>query len=212
MRNSESGFTLLEIVIVSAALAVIVLGVYAILGTGLDTYGAGMRMSELEKRANLVASRIAEELSDSSPDVMFPTTGPPAFATVVNFQTNTGYTDGAIVWGPPVRIEFQYAPDDPNDGVDNNRNGLIDEGRIVRRENPGQPNERLVVLTNWVPEYLEGEIPNSSDDNGNGLEDERGFSVSVEEGVWILHITLSRPGPSGRMHMHTVEVSVQPRN
>jgi prepilin-type N-terminal cleavage/methylation domain-containing protein len=212
MKTSNSGFTLLEIMIVTVALAVVMMGVYAILGTGIDTYGAGMRMSELERHANRVAGRIAEELADSSPDMMFPTPGPPAFAKVVNFRTNSGYTDGAIVWGPHMRIEFQYAPDDPDDGVDNNGNGLVDEGRVVRRENPGEANERLIVLTNWVPEYLEGEIPNGTDDNGNGLDDERGFSLTVERDVWTVHLSLSRADPSGRMHTHTVEVSVQPRN
>jgi len=96
--------------------------------------------------------------------------------------------------------------------LDNNGNGLVDEGRLVLRRNPGAASEQVTVLLTGVAEFLEGEIGgNLIDDNGNGLVDEPGFCLVVG-GQITAHLTLLRPGPDGRVLARTMETSVAPRN
>jgi hypothetical protein len=83
---------------------------------------------------------------------------------------------------------------------------------IVRRENAGTASERTIVLTRWVRELLEGELPNGEDDNGNGLIDEPGLSFDVIGEVWTIRLTLERPDNKGRLVTHTVQTSVKTRN
>ena len=88
----------------------------------------------------------------------------------------------------------------------------MDECQLVLRLDAGTAAQRDVVLCRYVREYLEGEIPNGSDDNGNGLMDERGFSADVADGVWTLRLTVERRDASGRLVTKTHETSVRPRN
>ena len=50
------------------------------------------------------------------------------------------------------------------------------------------------------------------DDNGNGLVDERGLSISVIGDVWTIRLTLVGKDARGRMIYYTAESSVTPRN
>ena len=43
-----------------------------------------------------------------------------------------------------------------DDGLDNNGNGLVDEGQVVWITDLGLPGQRAVVLCNWVSEALDG--------------------------------------------------------
>jgi hypothetical protein len=63
-----------------------------------------------------------------------------------------------------------------------------------------------------VSEYLEGERPNGTDDNGNGLIDERGLCITVENGIYTIRLTVVGKDSRGRQIFHTVETSVTPRN
>jgi hypothetical protein len=99
-----------------------------------------------------------------------------------------------------------------DNGLDDNGNGLVDEGVIVWTENPGLVDERRVIRSHWVREYLEGELPNGLDDNGNGLRDERGLCFSIEGDVLTIRITLERRDDDGRIHTKTVQTSVRVRN
>jgi len=206
------GFTLIEMMIAVVVLTVIVGGSYAILGTGVDTYGSGVARDDLERHGNRVLARIIEEIGSTGTGIIYPTPYKPYSTEVVNYQHNLGFAGDAIQWGPPMRLELVYHPDDPDDGRDNNGNGLVDECRVLLTENPGQPNERTVVLTEWVREYLEGEEPNGQDDNGNGFVDERGLCFDLLGDVWTIRLTLERLDTKNRLVTHTLETSVKPRN
>jgi len=211
-NHGQRGVTLLELMIGSVILAVVAGGAYALMGTGVDTYRIGAIQSEVERRANHVMEEITAELAQAGRDVLYPAPVPPVASASLTLQKNEGWSGDAIDWSTPTVIEFRHAPDDPDDGVDNNGNGLVDEGQIVQRLNAGRPDEYEVVLSNWVREYLEGEEPNGKDDNGNGLVDEPGLSFDVMGEVWTVRLTLERRDGKGRLATHTVQTSVKTRN
>ena len=65
-----------------------------------------------------------------------------------------------------------------------------------------------------VREYLEGEVPNGADDNGNGIVDENGLCMTWDANSNLLTImlTLERVSPNGGLTTRTVQTSVQVRN
>jgi hypothetical protein len=204
--------TLLELMIATSILTVIAGGIYALFSTGLDTYRIGMTTADVERRTVQVLESIADELANAGQEVVHPRPDHPSASSRVSLQHNVGFADGKIQWSAPTVIALRADPTDPDDGKDNNGNGLIDEKIIVRRIRAGTPTEETQVLTRWVREYLEGEIPNGKDDNGNGLVDEPGLSFDVIGQVWTVRLTLERHDTKGRLVTHTVQTAVKLRN
>ena len=88
----------------------------------------------------------------------------------------------------------------------------MDEGELVRYEMTPTGPTGLTVLTRWVRPFLEGEIDNGKDDNGNGLIDEPGFCLDRVGDVWTLRLSLQRRDGAGRTVTRTMETAVRPRN
>jgi hypothetical protein len=120
------------------------------------------------------------------------------------------------VWGPRILYRVEPAPMELNNGVDDNSNGLIDEGVLVRIEDFGGPDERRVVLARGVSELLEGEDANGLDDNGNGLDDEGGLAITIRTSgtrdALTLRLTLQGVDASGAILERTLETTVALRN
>ena len=55
------------------------------------------------------------------------------------------------------------------------------------------------MLCKSVREFLEGEIPNGKDDNGNGRVDERGLCFVLEGEILRILLTLEQPGAPRRV-------------
>jgi hypothetical protein len=214
-RNStdpERGLSLIEALLAIIVLASVVAGVYSVLFRGVDIYDQGATISGLERRAQRALDQVTDELVMSGLDVMTPLAISPYPTDNITFQRNLGWSGTAVSWGPPTTFEFRQDPGDPRDGKDNNGNGLIDEGMLVRFETTPGGETREIVLTRWVRALLEGEEDNNKDDNGNGLIDEPGFSMDRAGDVWTVRLSLERLDSSGRTVTRTLETAVQPRN
>ena len=211
-RQNREGYTLVEVVIATTLLTGIVIAIYGLFSTGVSAYGSGASFAEVRRNSDRVLELITNELSEAGRDVVYPMPVPPTSSSRITLQRSTGFAEGEIVWSPTTIIEFRHLPDDPDDGKDNNGNGLIDEGMVVRVDNAGTADEHVTVLTRWVREYLEGEVPNGKDDNGNGLVDEPGLCFDVIGEVWTIRLTLERSNSMGRKVLHTVQTSTKTRN
>jgi hypothetical protein len=204
--------TLVEVLIVGGVLSVVAAAMYALLGTSTDTYAVGVTRSELDQRAHSMLEEIAEVLLYSGQQIIEPAPVAPLSTAKITFQESAGFAEGKTLWGDPIVVELLYDSGEQNNGNDDNGNGLIDEGVLVKRVIPASGTTRTTVMTRWVREYLEGEIPNGLDDNGNGLIDERGFCVDRSDDVWILRLTIERSDATGRILSSTAATTVRPRN
>jgi len=211
-RDRNAGFTLLELVMAMAILAVILAIAYPILSTGTSAYGAGVKRVDLDRNANKVIDEIAGHLALAGASTVYPDTPGLSWSSYVIYYENEGYLDGAVQWGEAQIIYWRYSDSDPNDGRDNDGDGLVDEGEVVRWTYDSGGTPRIVVLATNVPEYLEGELPNGVDDNGNGLIDERGLCFSRSGRVWTVRLSLQKPGTNDASLIQTVETAVTPRN
>jgi len=208
----RGGYTLLELCI-SMALFAIVLGSFAMVSrSGDQMYRTGSVVSHLESQVNIATDRVVRELRIAGVDTIAPDPAPGVGGNDISYLQAVAGEFGDLEWTPTRRLFFEYEIGELNDGIDNNSNGLVDEGRVVLAEDFGGVDEQRRVLTRWVSEFLEGEIENGVDDNGNGLVDERGFTLERVGASFVVHLTLQRRVSGGGLQTRTGRTSIKPRN
>jgi hypothetical protein len=113
------------------------------------------------------------------------------WSSTIDFQVATDWNGTSVVWGAPERIALLQSPEDANDGLDNDSDGMIDERIVVWTTNVGLPSERSTVLQRDVPESAAGEIAgNAIDENGNGLLSEPGLSFEFVGDEVVIRLSL----------------------
>jgi len=210
--SGESGMTLVELAIVALLLTVVLGSVALVAGSSDKMYRTESVHSHLESQAGITMQHVCDELRIAASDTLSPSPAPGVGSSMLQYVQATGIEDGVVQWSPLHRLEFEYEVGEIDDGLDNNGNGLVDEGRLILIEDPGGPTERRRVLTRWVAELLEGEVENGLDDNGNGLVDERGFTIERVGRSVIVRFTLERMSIDGTLLRRTATSSVRPRN
>ena len=119
--------------------------------------------------------------------------------------------DGWIQW-ETARVELRYDVNELDDGIDNDGDGLIDEGSVVLVKDWGGPEEKTVVLCHDVSEYAAGETFDGTDENGNGLIDERGLCFDMRDGNLYFLLTVERLDQDGHLLTRSFRSSVWLRN
>ncbi len=206
-----AGFTLVESLIAATLFALLVLVVAHVSMRATDAFDEGSANEELSSSSHRALDKIASALETAGSGVLAQAQ-PMLGASTLNFQEPIGFAGGEIQWGPTTRVALELEPLELDDGLDNDGDGFVDEGRVVWTENPGLANERTVVLCHGVREYLEGEIADGDDDNGNLLLDERGLSFAALDEVLTIRLTCQRLDDAGRVLTKTVETSVLLQN
>ena len=212
-RTSRAGMSIIELVI-AAAVAAVVVGMMGMVSSSVnDAQRTGAAISDVDSRAWRLLDRASDRIRAGGMGTIEPKNIVAPFNTSwIEFEPVIAYTNGAPTLGPKERIAFEYNASEIDDGVDNDGNGLIDDGRVVWTQNVGLAGERRTILCNEVREWLEGEIPgNGLDDNGNGLRDEPGFCINYDGNSVTVHISLEK-WARGFVITRTVERTTRIRN
>lgn len=207
------GYTLVETSLVVVVLSLFLGATARLVTGGSKAYEQGASVSALDSRARRAIERAASELSTSVRGSWSVTALAPLGTETLQFRPCEGSNAGTIVTGNARRLELRRDPADANNGVDDDGDGLVDEGLLVLVRDVGLSTETEAVLVRGVTEYAPGETPNAADDNGNGLVDERGFSiVSDANGTATIRLTIAGLDPDRRLVTRTVETRVYARN
>lgn len=209
-RRSRGGFTLVEAVIASAlALLLLSSAVLAARG-GMGAFRATQDASDAEARVRRALDRVVIELMSAGVSELLPDPSTDFGGSNFQFRRAVGLDGTAPVWGPTSSLAFEYGPGESDDGVDNDGNGLVDDGILVLTRDVGGDEQRI-VLCRGVRELLEGETADGDDDNGNGVIDEAGFNVRRVGTVLFVRLSVEEPVETGTI-IRTLETSVRPRN
>lgn len=209
----RAGFTLIELSI-SLALLGIIVGLGALVGgAGRSAFVQTSTTSQVEARVKQALDRIAVEVEMASAGSLDPQlTGLVTDTNTLSMQQVVGIQAGAAVLGDPLTVRFEPDPADPVDGVDNDGDGVIDEGRVVLVRDDGGPNELSTTICKDVRRFLEGEQLGGGDDNGNGLTDESGFLITRDGDLLTIQLTVEEARSSGETTVRTSSTSVLIRN
>jgi prepilin-type N-terminal cleavage/methylation domain-containing protein len=210
--STSGGFTLIEM-----AVSVVVLGLLmSVFGlitvSGHNAYRATTLSNKADGSARRAIARISSELTTAGGSVMNPDPTSQFGVQQIDFQQATGVLNGNVTWGPVTRIGFEYAPGETDDGVDNDGNGLVDDGVVAMTRDLGGPNQQRVVLCHGIRELGQNETLNGVDDNGNGVIDESGFNAQRVGDVMILRLCVELPGAGDGTVVRPHQATVRLRN
>ena len=211
-RSRTAGFSLVELMIVIALLGAVLGSVLAVMRTSTRAYGVGTTDVRLESLASQTLDQIAGRLRSSQLATMTPTLSAPFSSTQITFQPSVGIAAGLTQWGAVETIALEPSPNDPDNGVDDNGDGFVDECRITWIQDAGGADERSVVWANGVAEYLRFETLDTTDQNGNGLVDEQGLCFDFDGTSVIVRLTLQARDASGVILTRTAQERVYFRN
>ena len=194
MRGSRAGFTLIELTVAVALFALVSFNVTVLVRMTSESQAENMTAIVLDDQAQRVMDQIAFAIMGASRDKLFPDDEAPSDSSRLRYEVNLGVEDGVVVWSDPQLIE------------------LSGDTQLAWRERPDEDDERRVVWCSVVRPFLENEIVNGVDDNGNGLIDERGLSFVLEGDTVTIRLTLERQGPEGAPVTRTLASVVTCRN
>lgn len=211
-ESSPSGAsTRRDVALVAALLGVAFASVLSAAGQGKATFRRSTARTDLDTRVTRTVEHIARELAPADRDTVWPALLPPLSSSDVRLRAPAGFVDGAVAWGPEVAFVRELEPGELDDGIDNDGDGSVDEGVVVRIDEPGD-RERRTVLARGVAELLQGEELNGIDDNGNGLIDEPGLCFHILGDALVVRLSLEAPGPDNDRIVRSLETRVLLRN
>ena len=193
--HQRSGFTLFEVVLAFSLMVILIGKIAVTIQSASRLTDEAVMTVRLSDQAQRTMDRIAYAVMGSELGTLFPLMSAPASSARLDYRVSLGVESGKVVWADPERI-----------GLDGTTT------RLVWSENPGAVGERQVLWTNLMRPFLEGEVPNGIDDNGNGLIDEKGLSFVSSECRVTIRITLGRETKGDRVIEETLESTVTCRN
>jgi hypothetical protein len=211
--RGRRGLTMVEVLFVAIIVSMLIGAIGLTVRQGSGAYTQGVTSADVEAGARRLVERVARDLVDASRNSL-DISNPEAGLTWMTYQRCQGYDAGGMLLTPLRRLQLVLQPGELNNGLDDNRNGLVDECRVeLRPDVLGEP-DLTVGWGGYVRECLEGELDNGIDDNGNGLADEPGLLLLLDEvhGIVTVRLTLERLDSLGRPLTRTIETAVQIRN
>jgi type II secretory pathway pseudopilin PulG len=209
-RSARAGYTLLEALIAAALLLLLLSSAVLAARGGMGAFRTTQDASGAETRVRRALDRVVFELLSAGASELIPNPTGDFGTAELQYRKPIGLVGTAPQWGPTFSLAFEYATGEGDDDVDNDGNGLVDDGVLVMTRDVGG-NEHRVVLCHNVAELLEGEIANGDDDNGNDVRDEAGFNVHRIGDVLLVRLSVQEPAETGNI-VRTLETSVRLRN
>jgi hypothetical protein len=137
VAQTEEGFTLLETVFCVGLAGIILAGVASVAMTSQDLIAEEFSIQGLDERGRRVVSRVVEELRQAVASSVRPLII--SDSSYIEFQKSAGFSGGAVQLAPLMRIAFVPADAELPDGLDNNGDGLADEGSVEVQEGTNPP-------------------------------------------------------------------------
>jgi hypothetical protein len=215
-RPARAGFTVVEAAIAAALFVLLMSSAVLAARGGLGAFRATQETSDVEARVRRALDRVVFELLSAGASELVPDPsgdfGAPLLLPGANLQFRkvVGLNGTVPLWGPTHSLAIEYAPEELNDDLDNDGNGLVDDCLLVLTRDVGG-NPHRVVLCHGVRELLEGEVADGDDDNGNGVSDEAGFNVHRVGDVLFVRLSVEESLENGTI-VRTLETSVRLRN
>lgn len=145
MKRTKAGFTLLEVMISVAVLAIVAGGIYSALASSQSLYSTGITRQEIEDRVRRALNEISLELRQASSGlgagITFATSGTAGDQTV-NFCMCTGFAANIPTWTTPITFATINGDGELDNGVDDNSNRLVDERKLMRTQ-VGRPDKLI---------------------------------------------------------------------
>lgn len=199
-RTRRDGFTLLEVLISVVILIAMMVVVFQFTLRGQEMARVDTIKATLQARAMRIVEDVVDSIRRSGANQIVPAS-PVGTETSIDFLQVTGLDPaaGPIYSANPLTFTLSAAPNDPQDGRDNNDNGIIDE-MVLRRTTP---DGATAIVATGIKGWDEG-----TGTNVLGFRVRRAPNTSRLR----LALTLQQADRHGRLYEETYFSSVTLRN
>ncbi len=209
---ARRGLSLVELVLGMTLMSMMLGSIGSILVSSSRAWHAGQVESLLERNAQRTLNQVARELAPIGAQQLVPQPLAPLGSSSMRYHKNQGFGPTGVVWSAPLRLEHRREAAELDNGLDDDGDGLVDEGELVWTRDDGLPTQQQVVWARGLCEYLEGELANGGDDNGNLLVDEPGLSFELVGSRLAIRLSMQAVDPDGVVLTHTAITSIGIRN
>lgn len=209
---SSGGFTLIEVLIGTLLLSGLLLVAGLATDRTLGMFRQRRAAQEVSAQAYRLLQRVSAEFAFARRGNLDPEPSSDLGSSTLSYQRCEGALAGVAQWSTVRTLRWELETGEVDDGLDNNSNGLVDEGALVWIENLGLPGETRVVWGHRLCEFVPGEEFNGDDDNGNGQIDERGLSFWLNGDLLTIRVATQGLGPEQNTITRTAETTVLIRN
>lgn len=219
--RARGGFTLLEVVIALALLALIALNVQLVTKCGTTAARTGALRSSLESELELTLDRISFALMSAEGSEIEGPVPAPIHSSFVRYASVLGRDElGNVVLSPTQEIAWasHAEPGATAGGISamgkaTMGKSTMDGGRVTWTEDADALHSRRITWSNSVPLVYQGEVAdNAADDNENGLLDEHGLAFSREGEEVRVFLTVEREDERGARSPVQRTLRIAPRN
>jgi hypothetical protein len=150
LPSSRRGLALIEVVLVSVMALVTLGSLFLASSANMHALQHGGTRTDLQARASRLMDRVLRAVHEADRDSLagLPMAPVPLNAFTYDEPQSVSALDGAVTVAT-MRIQLEYEPGDPNDGVDNDGDELVDEGRVVLIRDFGQPGCAAAFASSW---------------------------------------------------------------
>ncbi len=137
-KQKTRAFTLIEMMVSIAVLAIITLAIYALIEAGSTSYNQTSRLNTLQQNGRRVLDELSEELRIANPAPGAFTISTETGGSRIQFQRvmekhrdgKDGYdtSTGTVNYTDPIQYYVENSP------ADVNNNGIVDEFRLMRKD------------------------------------------------------------------------------
>ncbi|MFT4709714.1 MAG: prepilin-type N-terminal cleavage/methylation domain-containing protein [Bacteroidia bacterium] len=211
--KGTAGYTMLEIMVSMTVLSVLMSFIFLAQSSGQKVANRATHEDETQVRLTRTVERVASELRSIIDDSTWEDlTGMTTVSEVLTFQSVASLENGVLIPSQVTRIAFVPEEGEGRDDVDNDGDGLVDEGIVTLVRNPTGADEISVTLCRNVREYFEGETLDFEDENGNGLVDEAGFHFERIGDQLLIRLTIEDVNLRGDVVTQSAESLIRIRN
>jgi len=213
IKHKRAGFTLVELAISTGILGLMMGFLFMVQISGQKAAAQARQNDEVGGRLTRALERAHDETRFVINDLIWEDlSGAATFTKVLTFQSVASLDGGVMTPTDVTRIEVLMEGSEADDGIDNDGDGLIDEGALWLTRDVGGPAEQSVILCKGVTEYYDGEALGNGDENGNLLVDEPGFHVERDGDRLVFRLTVEGVKQDGVRVLRSGEASVHVRN
>ncbi len=209
----RAGFTMVELTISALILSMMMGFLLVVQTTGQSAADEAGLQDEADARLTQTLERVANDLRtviDSS--IWEDLEGAPAGSDTITFQPLASLDGGVATPGPVVRFAVELEDAELSNDVDDDGDGLVDEGALYVVTDVGGAGEKRAIICKGLLEYYTDEVPNLADDNGNGLVDEPGFHVERDGDRLTVRLAIEVARSDGARVQRSGEISIRIRN
>ena len=212
-HKGQAGYTMVEIMISMTVLSVLMSFIFMAQSSGQKVAQRATHEDETQVRLTRTVERVADELRSVIDQTIWEDlTGFVTDSELLTFQAVGSLEGGVVIPGPVTRIAFVPEPGEGRDDIDNDGDGLVDEGTVTLVRDPDGPNEISVILCRNVRAYFDGESLDFEDENGNGLVDEAGFHFQRTGDQLAIRLTIEDVDLRGDVVTQSAEALIRIRN